>query len=82
MDKVNIFCDLSMTLREMADNLLTRHTAKLYYIDPYVASGGKLRPWLAKNLLCFLAWIKVASLQDIAVNDEGGKFLQKLDLQY
>ena len=46
------------------------------------ASGGKLGPWLAKNLLCFLAWIKVASLQDIAVNDEGGKFLQKLDLQY
>jgi hypothetical protein len=47
-----------------------------------VASGGKLRPWLAKNLLCFFAWIKVASLQDIAVNDEGGKFLQKRSLQY
>ena len=61
------------------------HTANLYYIDPYMsfaASGGKLRPWLAKYLLCFLAWIKVASLQDIAVNDEGGKFLQKRDLQY
>ena len=44
------------------------------------ASGGKLGPWLAKNLLYFLAWIKVASLQDIAINDEGGKFLQKSDL--
>ena len=63
----------------------TGHTAKLYYIYPYMnnaASGGKLRPWLAKNLLCFFAWIKVANLQDIAVNDEGGKFLQKRSLQY
>ena len=48
----------------------------------FAVSGGKLKSWLAKKLLCFLAWIKVASLQDIAVNDEGGKFLQKCDLQY
>ena len=59
------------------------HCKTLLYrpLYKFVASGVKLRPWMAKNLLCFLAWIKVASLQDIAVNDEGGKFLQKRDLQ-
>ena len=43
---------------------------------------ASLKPWLAKNLVSFLAWVKVGTLQDIAVNDEGGKFLQKRDLQY
>ena len=48
----------------------------------FVASGGKLQSSLAKNLVSFLGWVKVGSLQDIAVNDEGGKTLQKRDLQY
>ena len=30
----------------------------------------------------FLGQCNVGSLQDIAVNDEGGKILQKCDLQY
>ena len=46
------------------------------------ASGGKLGPWLAQKLLCFLAWIEVTSLQDIVVNDNGGKFLQKCNLHH
>ena len=64
------------------------HTAKLYYIEPYmnlrqvVASGGKLQSLLAKKLVSFLAWVKVGSLQDITINDEGRKTLQKRDLQY
>ena len=64
--------------------LRTAHCKILVYrpLYEFAASGGKLRPWLAKNLLRYFAWIKVASLQDIAVNDEGGKFLQKRDLQY
>ena len=62
----------------------TAHCKTLLYrpLYKFAASGGKLKPLLAKKLLCFLAWIKVASLQDIAVNGEGGKFLQKCDLQY
>ena len=60
------------------------HCKTLLYraLYEFVASGSKLRSSLAKNLVSFLAWVKVGSLQDIAVNDEGGKFLQKRDLQY
>ena len=65
-------------------DVVTAHCKTLLYIALYefAASGGKLRSSLAKNLVSFLAWVKVGSLQDIAVNDEGGKTLQKRDLQY
>ena len=43
---------------------------------------ASLPAWFPKNLVSFLAWVKVGSLQDIAINDEGGKTLQKHDLQY
>ena len=43
---------------------------------------ASLKPWFPKKLVSFLAWVKEGSLQDIAVNDEGGKTLQKHDLQY
>ena len=60
------------------------HCKTLLYraLYEFVASGGKLQSSLAKNLVSFLGWVKVGSLQDIAVNDEGGKTLQKRDLQY
>ena len=47
-----------------------------------MCSPNLLRSSLAKNLVNFLAWVKVGSLQDIAINDEGGKTLQKHNLQY
>ena len=59
------------------------HTEKLYYI--WICGkccGSKLQSSLAKKLLSFRAWVKMKSLQDIAINDEGGKILQKRDLQY
>ena len=55
--------------------LSTAHCKTLLYraLYEFAASGSKLRSSLAKNLVSFLAWVKVGSLQDIAVNDEERK---------
>ena len=57
--------------------LSTAHCKTLLYRARYefAASGSKLWSSLANILVSFLAWVKVGSLQDIAVNDEGGKTL-------
>ena len=58
--------------------LHTAHCKTLLYrpLYEFAASGGKLWSSLAKNLVSFLAWVKVGSLQDIAVNDEERKPLK------
>jgi hypothetical protein len=58
--------------------IMHEYTALLIVPTPHC----KLRSSLAKILVCSLAWVKVGSLQDIAVKDEGVKTLQKRDLQY
>ena len=60
------------------------HCKTLQYraLYEFATSGSKLQSSLAKNLLNFLAWVKLKSLQDIAVNDEGGMTNQKRHLQY
>ena len=40
---------------------------------------AKVRPLLAKNLLCFLAWVTVGSWPDKAIKNERGKTLEKRD---
>ena len=48
------FCDMPQHF------VTTAHCKTLLYrpLYKFAASGGKLRPWLAKNLLCLLAWIQ------------------------